>query len=82
MEGGHMTLGDDDSAPIEEVVIDEAANEEVVAPNLRWEFRDSYVDEGVEARVILLSTSISELKDLRDKLICLEVTHEEQADVN
>ena len=79
MEGGHMTLRSENMAPIEEVVIDEAGNEEVTTANLPRESRDLYDDEGEEeAHVSLLSYSITQLKGLRDQLMCLEVSHEEQ----
>ena len=79
---GHMTSSDENMAPIKEVVIDEAGNEEVASPNLPQELRDLYDDEGEEeAHVSLLSYSITQLNGLRDQLMCLEVSHEEQVDV-
>ena len=77
-----MTLRSEYMAPIEEVVIDEAGNEEVTTPNLPRESRDLYDDEGEEeAHVSWLSYYITQLNWLRDQLMCVEVSHEEQVDV-
>ena len=82
MEGGHMTLRSENMAPIEEVVIDEARNEEVTTPNLPRDLRYLYDDDGEEeAHLSLLSYSITQLKGLRDQLVCLQLSHEKQVNV-